>query len=110
FAKCLKYLAAPNIITDSMFGFFMITWAYTRHYLYGYITWATYQESCQPEYNACIWDPLNGYWLTWWSKYIILLGLVLLQILMIYWFNLILKVAWRVIKGKNAEDSRSDVE
>ncbi|CAG8554873.1 1466_t:CDS:2 [Funneliformis caledonium] len=110
FAKCLKYLAFPNIVTDMMFVFFMITWAYTRHYLYGIIIWSTYAESCLPELNKCIWDPLNGYWLTWWSKYIILFGLVLLQFLMIYWFSLIIRIAWRVLTGKNAEDTRSDTE
>ncbi|CAB4383878.1 unnamed protein product [Rhizophagus irregularis] len=110
FAKCLKYLELPSIITDMMFVIFMITWIYTRHYLYGLIIWTTYAESCLPENNKCIWDPLNGYWLTWWSKYIILFGLVLLQILMVYWFSLILRVAWRVVTGKNAEDTRSDIE
>ncbi|RIA93708.1 TLC domain-containing protein [Glomus cerebriforme] len=110
FAKCLKYLELPSVITDMMFVVFMITWVYTRHYLYGLIIWSTYAESCLPENNKCIWDPLNGYWLTRWSKYIILFGLVLLQILMIYWFLLILRVAWRVITGKNAEDTRSDSE
>ncbi|CAG8646040.1 17310_t:CDS:2, partial [Gigaspora rosea] len=73
-------------------------------------TYSLFAESCLPENNKCIWDPLNGYWLTPWSKYIVLLGMSLLQILMIYWFTLILKIAWKVVNGKNAEDTRSDSE
>jgi len=109
-AKSMKYLAFPGFITDMMFVFFMITWVYTRHYLYGWIIYSTWAEPCLPENNKCIWDPLNGYWLTWWSRYIILFGLVLLQILMIYWFVLISRIALRVVTGKNAEDTRSDTE
>ncbi|CAG8696057.1 8745_t:CDS:2 [Ambispora leptoticha] len=109
-AKCLKYLQFPTLITDSMFVLFMITWAYTRHYLYGFITYSTVFEACLPDINPCIWDPLNGYWLHKWTRFIIALGLMALQILMIYWFVLILRIAWRVLNGKNAEDTRSDTE
>ncbi|CAG8803713.1 23575_t:CDS:2 [Dentiscutata erythropus] len=109
-AKSMKYMKFPERVTDVMFVFFMMTWAYTRHYLYGWIMYSTYFESCAPENNECIWDPLRGYWVTWWTKYIILLGLTLLQILMIYWFCLILRIAYRVVSGKNAEDTRSDTE
>ncbi|CAG8742362.1 4956_t:CDS:2, partial [Cetraspora pellucida] len=109
-SKCLKYLSFPGYVTNAMFVFFMIIWIYNRHYLYGIIAYALWADSCLPENNECIWDPLNGYWLTWWSKYIILLGMTLLQILMIYWFTLILKIVWKVINGNNAEDSRSDTE
>ncbi|KAG9289327.1 hypothetical protein G9A89_007888 [Geosiphon pyriformis] len=109
-AKCLKYLQFPGFVTDSMFVIFMLTWAYTRHYLYGWIMYSTFIESCLSQINPCIWNPMNGYWLTWWTKYIIGLGLILLQTLMIYWFALILRIALRVLKGKNAEDTRSDSE
>lgn len=109
-AKCLKYLNFPGLVTNTMFIMFMIIWVYARHYLYGLVTYSLFAESCLPENNKCIWDPLNGYWLTRWSKYIVLLGMSLLQILMIYWFTLILKIAWKVVNGKNAEDTRSDSE
>ncbi|CAG8730563.1 3727_t:CDS:2, partial [Racocetra persica] len=109
-SKCLKYMAFPNYVTNTMFIIFMIVWVYSRHYLYWLVTYSLWADSCLPENNECIWDPLNGYWLTPWSKYIVLLGMTLLQILMIYWFTLILRIAWKVVNGNNAEDTRSDSE
>ncbi|CAG8454464.1 6363_t:CDS:2 [Scutellospora calospora] len=109
-SKCMKYLNLPGFVTNISFINFMIIWVYARHYLYGIVAYSLWADSCLPENNECIWDPLNGYWLTWWSKYIILFGMLLLQILMIYWFILILRIAWKVANGQTAEDSRSDSE
>ncbi|KAF9273176.1 hypothetical protein BGZ74_004889 [Mortierella antarctica] len=39
-----------------------------------------------------------------------MLGLALLQILMVYWFALILRIVFKILKGHSAEDDRSDDE
>ena len=50
-----------------------------------------------------LFDPFFGY-------YFFNFLLMVLQILHLYWFYLILDMAYRLLKGKNVTDSRSDEE
>ncbi|KAJ2433517.1 hypothetical protein IWW46_006357 [Coemansia sp. RSA 2440] len=56
------------------------------------------------------WDPKNGSYYTRnvLFNFSILLGI--LQLLIIYWFALVLRIVYRIIFLSNLEDSRSDSE
>lgn len=107
-AKMLKYAGFPTAC-DAMFIVFLVSWIVLRHGLYNYIyvhTWnnaTTLMASgrCVEGYTQkrC-WTPaLIDYFMG-------LLGG--LQIITCIWMYLILKVAYKVITGKGAEDVRSD--
>lgn len=108
FAKSLKYLSFPDTLCDFIFFIFMISWVYTRHYLYGYIILSMWSQSV--EYIKYEFDPLNGKWFCRETFFLPILGLALLQLLILYWFVLILRIVFRMFSGKPAEDTRSDSE
>lgn len=117
-----------------MFGLFMVTWFVSRHVFYPLICWSVYSDIPRLISPACYRgtaDDLQGPFpvpdgwshllepfrdpsgIVCWSKNIdfgFLSYLVLLQVIMIMWFALIVRVAVRVLKGSNAEDVRSDSE
>ncbi|KAG0253512.1 sphingosine N-acyltransferase lag1 [Mortierella polycephala] len=108
FSKSIKYLGVANRICDAFFGCFMVSWLYTRHYLYGYILHAfmfTAYEMIPFEL-----DIAQGKWYCRELAWLPILGLCLLQILMVYWFALILRIVLKILKGQSAEDDRSDDE
>lgn len=105
-AKMLKYLHY-TIICDVLFVVFMVVWLVTRNMLFPRLLYAVAFEMDTLEYR---WDPENEYF---WTKgtqtaFIALLGS--LQVLLVLWFFLIVKVAYSVVRGNPAEDSRSDDE
>ncbi|KAJ2836328.1 Sphingosine N-acyltransferase lag1 [Coemansia erecta] len=106
--KCLRYLKLEKTSVVS-FVVFIFTWVYTRHYLYIKIMYSIYSESLTylPVDN---WDPKNGSYYTRnvLFNFSILLGI--LQLLIIYWFALVLRIVYRIIFLSNLEDSRSDSE
>ena len=132
-AKLLKYLKF-QIVCDVMFGVFMVTWAVTRHVLLPLVLWSIYSHLPQETTYGCYsgstqnlrgpFDVPDGWeyltmpfreptglicWtsgLTWGF-----LGMLLgLQVLLCMWFVMIIRVAWKVITGQGADDSRSDDE
>lgn len=132
-AKILKYLKF-NTLCDVFFGVFMITWLMARHILYSMVCWSIYADiprvikyGC---YHGSMSDlhgpiPVPNDWnhltlpfrdpegLVCWNnntKWMFLGLLGALQVLVIIWFGMILNVAWKVIKGGEAEDTRSDDE
>ncbi|KAF9346390.1 sphingosine N-acyltransferase lag1 [Mortierella sp. NVP85] len=108
FSKSIKYLGVSSRICDCFFTCFMVTWIYTRHYLYGYILHSfmfTAYEMIPFELNIS-----QGKWYCKELAWLPILGLGLLQLLMIYWFALILRIVLKILKGHNAEDDRSDDE
>lgn len=56
------------------------------------------------------WDPSEGKFLCSWSLKIFLGLLVFLNVIMFYWFMMIVNVILRLIKGTITEDPRSDDE
>ncbi|RKP10045.1 TLC domain-containing protein, partial [Thamnocephalis sphaerospora] len=106
-AKCLRY-ARFQKACDTMFGLFMLAWIYTRFYLYAHVCYAAYAEGVM--YLSPIWDPPRGLFLTLNTPYFFLTLFGALQILIIYWFALICRVAVRVITGTGAHDNRSSSE
>lgn len=57
-----------------------------------------------------VWNPTEGKYLSSWSLKAFLGLLVSLNIIMFYWFLMIVNVIVRVIKGTATEDPRSDDE
>lgn len=112
----------------------MVTWVFTRHYLYNVLWWSIYQNvpekmpyGCysratgemisndgSSDYSAYLLAPfqdLNGpIYMNSTIKYIFLAFLFSIQGLSIVWFRLIAKIAYGVVCGSDAEDVRSDEE
>ncbi|KAI8086420.1 TLC domain-containing protein [Halteromyces radiatus] len=106
-AKILKYLGF-NTVCDIAFGLFAIAWPVTRHGFFTIIVWATITEPTR--YLDMKWEPEKGKYFTPLTQKMYVGLFLLLQIIMIYWFAMILKIIIAVLKGKNAEDVRSDDE
>ena len=132
-AKCLKYLGFTTIC-DIVFGLFMFTWFAARHVVYlmiCYSVWvdlpATISYGCYRGKNGAITGPFpppdrlghllepfrdpegvvcfnNG------IKWAFLSALLFLQVLTLVWFWMIVRVAITVLRGGQADDSRSDDE
>ena len=130
-AKMLRY-AGYQTACDIAFGVFIVTWFITRHVFYLAVCWSLYIDlpltyGC---YNAstgarvdtenssilsnlvhayssnhsapvCFNEPLRNTFLSL---------LLTLQVITILWFGMICRVAYGVLSGKGAEDSRSDDE
>ncbi|KAI8882662.1 IGPD-domain-containing protein, partial [Backusella circina FSU 941] len=107
FAKMLKYLNLTTLC-DIMFGLFALSWPITRHVLFSMIIWSTAVEPSK--YLDMKWEPEKGKYFTATTQKIYILLFFSLNVIMFYWFYLIVKVIVRVLQGKNAEDNRSDDE
>ena len=88
-SKIMVYLKYPENITNISFGIFMLSWIYTRLYLFSRFL-----------YNLTLYyTPTIG-------KTILTSCLYILQYLNIYWFYLILKVSFNLINKKKIKDIR----
>jgi len=132
-AKLLKYLHF-QLSCDIMFGVFMVTWFITRHILFMWVCWSVYahipeeirygcyQGSTQQlegplpvpdDWEHLTWPFRNPVGLVCWNDNIKwgFLGMLLaLQVILCMWFIMIVKVAYKVLSGQGADDSRSDDE
>lgn len=77
----------------------------------------TYHEAynyCQivepAQYLDMKWEPEKGKYFTPTTQKMYVILFVLLNVIMFYWFAMIVKVIMRVLQGKGADDSRSDSE
>ncbi|ORY94640.1 TLC domain-domain-containing protein [Syncephalastrum racemosum] len=107
FAKMLRYLQLTTLC-DIAFAAFALAWPITRHGFFTCIIWATAFEP--PKYMNMVWEPEKGRYFTPTTQKIYLGLFVVLDVIMIYWFSMIVRVVVRVIRGQNAEDTRSDDE
>ncbi|KAL8694129.1 MAG: hypothetical protein Q9218_001182 [Villophora microphyllina] len=132
-AKILKYLQFQTAC-DIMFGAFMLVWFVARHVLYMRVWWSVYAEIPKEITYGCYWgsnanlqgpigvpndvdhllqpfrDPEG---LVCWDngiKWGFLIALLALQVILCIWFVMIIRVALKVLRGGEAEDSRSDDE
>jgi len=105
-SKLLKYTHFQTI-TDYSFGIFFISWIITRHILYFYLLKSVIYESLEL-IEKKEWLPSEGnFYSLWVWRYFVAL-FVGLQILLLLWGWLILKVAVKVIIGEGADDVRSE--
>lgn len=126
----LKYVELQRLC-DTTFFFFLISWPYTRHYLYNVILYSAYfdcpvifhrDNHNRPTYQVkpprgggswqtgFDWNPQEGYYFTKEIHLVFICLLVALQVLLLIWFAMIIRLAVRVIRGAPAEDTRSDDE
>ena len=131
-AKLLKYLGY-NTICDVAFGVFLVAWVIGRHGLYNRVVYSVWQDSiriiepgCYPANspyipvsyeNDTLWEFFGSFSreseAMCWTRTIqgaFLFFLVVLQIITLAWLYMILRVAWRVVQGVGADDTRSDDE
>ena len=127
--KYLRYETACN----TMFGVFLATWLVSRHGIYVNLCWSIYRDVPRVMPFACYSgdtmkleeDPTK---LSKWRYFVpffdqkgticldrniksIFLGLLLmLQVLSIVWFGMVIKVAFRMLKNGEANDTRSGDE
>ncbi|KAJ1567685.1 sphingosine N-acyltransferase lag1 [Nowakowskiella sp. JEL0078] len=111
-AKVIKYVpSSPALITDTLFGIFMVSWVYTRHlYFMLRVMPSVYWDSLTYIEDKKFSGFTTGHFYSM-TVHKIFIGLfVILELLMFYWFALIAKVAWKVVMGTGADDVRSDEE
>lgn len=117
-----------------MFGVFMVSWFVSRQVFYPMVWWSVYADipvvidyGCYRGTKANLSGPApvpSGYGhllepfydpqgaVCWDNaiKWAFLLPLLFLQVLIIVWFVMVVRVALKVLRGEGAEDSRSDDE
>lgn len=132
-AKVLKYLHF-QLACDIAFGVFMVVWFIARHVFYLLICYSVYHHIPEEIEYGCFWgsasdlhgpvDPPDLFnhliqpfrdpeGLVCWNdkiKWMFLSTLLILQVLLLIWFGMIIKVACKVIRGGEADDVRSDSE
>ncbi|KAI5124990.1 hypothetical protein M0805_007415 [Coniferiporia weirii] len=106
-AKMFRYLSLPKLC-DATFTWFLISWFITRHVLFILVIKSAYIDA--PRLLPLIWAPEQGQYLTREALLGFIALLVSLQFIQMIWFGMICRVAWRVISGQGAEDTRSDDE
>jgi very-long-chain ceramide synthase len=126
----LKYLELQHLC-DATFVLFLISWPYTRHYLFNLILLSVYfdlpgifhrDNHNSPTYQTIprtggrkwkegfSWNPQAGYYMTSEVLMAFIALLVILQVILLLWFAMIVRLAIRIIGGGHAEDDRSDDE
>ncbi|KAF5681509.1 sphingosine n-acyltransferase lag1 [Fusarium circinatum] len=133
-AKCLKYMKLQSLC-DFMFGAFVVSWVLCRHTAFPMVCWSVYAHSLAITGPNCFVGsgkniigpqevPADGYFYLlepliytngricydYIIKTLFLSGLLFLEALMLVWFVMIVKLVIRVLRGGNAEDTRSDNE
>ncbi|KAJ6599117.1 TLC domain-containing protein [Mycena vulgaris] len=108
-AKMCRYIDVSQLVCDSLFGFFLVSWFVTRHVLFTFVIISTYTDL--PRLVPFEWSPHLGRFLSKPYWVIFCACLTALQILQVMWFATICRVAWRVLtRGEGASDDRSDEE
>lgn len=106
-AKLFRYLRRP-VLTDATFVVFLVSWLITRQLGFFLVTLSAWFKTST--HIAGRWDPSRGVYgatpLVWGFRTL----LVVLLVMNCIWFGMACGVAWRVVRGLGAEDSRSDDE
>ncbi|THH13281.1 hypothetical protein EW146_g6914 [Bondarzewia mesenterica] len=102
FAKMLRYLAYQTAC-DLAFVFFLVSWFITRHVLFVGVIVSLYSDA--PRFIPFQWIPERGYYF---SAEVHAIFVILLSALECIWSYMIFRVAWRVVMGYGADDTRSD--
>ncbi|KAI8890974.1 longevity assurance proteins LAG1/LAC1 [Backusella circina FSU 941] len=107
-AKALNY-SFPGIACNTVFGISLVSWLYTRIYIYGGIILSTLTEPelYVPEFKL---DPVSGNWFPHFVKYIIAGLMIGLYILILFWTVMFFKVLYKILFTDDVKDIRSDDE
>ncbi|KAF8897629.1 TLC domain-containing protein [Infundibulicybe gibba] len=109
FSKLLNYIQWERAKVVS-FVVFIGVWTYFRHYLNLVILWSVRAEfSLAPDF-AKQWNSKLGVYMPRWMQDQIFLALGLLQLLNVFWYYLIVRIAVRAVVTSKTEDERSDDE
>ena len=132
-AKILKYLGFQTAC-DLAFGTFIVSWFFTRHVLYNIVVYSIYKDLPRLIRYGCYWGPHNnlqgpvpaqdsfnhltipfrdpqGLVCQTPTTTRFFLGMLLfLQGILWMWFAMIMRLAYKVVKGQSADDPRSDEE
>jgi acyl-CoA-dependent ceramide synthase len=106
-AKMLRYIEQPRSC-DIAFVIFLISWFLTRHVGFLLVlasTWFRFPAIIPSMLDGtpdAMFGPIHYYSFNF--------SLATLQVIMCIWFISIINIAWSVIRGKPAEDVRSDEE
>ncbi|KAI0796838.1 longevity assurance proteins LAG1/LAC1 [Abortiporus biennis] len=106
-AKMLRYLSLSTLC-DITFGCFLLSWLVTRHFLFVIVIKSTYLDTAR--LIRFVWEPERDHYMTRGMYIGFVTMLTALQIIQLMWFWMIVRVAYRVISGQGAEDTRSDSE
>ncbi|KAJ8519399.1 hypothetical protein ONZ45_g3665 [Pleurotus djamor] len=93
-----------------VFSVLLVAWSYFRLWLNVDILRSVWTEFKLIPSESMQWNPESGAWLVWWMKYQIFAPLVLLLFLNIFWWFLIVRIAYRALRTHQATDDRSDDE
>ncbi|KAI0774093.1 longevity assurance proteins LAG1/LAC1 [Fomes fomentarius] len=105
-AKMFRYLGMSTAC-DATFVVFLLVWLVTRHFLFMLVIKATWDAFY---IIPRVWDTSVGHFMTKEVYIGFFTMLVFLQILQLVWFGMICRVAYKVVTGQGAEDTRSDDE
>ncbi|KAI9574728.1 longevity assurance proteins LAG1 LAC1 [Boletus coccyginus] len=108
-SKILNYLQLTRAKLVA-FIIFLCMWTYFRHYLNIVMLWSVWYEFDLIPEATRVWAPETGAWLAPWMKYQIFTPILLLQILNLFWYYFILRIALRSLKPSTMTDDRSDDE
>lgn len=86
----------------------MVVWIYMRHYLNLKIIWSIFTEF--KTVGPYVLDWATEQYKCWISNYITLGLLSSLQALNLFWLFFIVRIAYRFLKDRTAEDDRSEAE
>jgi len=108
-SKVLNYMQR-EIAKTVVFSCLIVVWTYFRIYLSLKILWSVWFEFELIPAESMQWAPQTGAWLAPWMRYQVFTPLFLLQLLNLFWYFLILRIAFRAIWTGNPDDDRSDDE
>ncbi|ORX90893.1 longevity assurance proteins LAG1/LAC1, partial [Basidiobolus meristosporus CBS 931.73] len=107
FAKVQRYTGLEKVCNIT-FGFFVVSWLYSRHYIYAHIVYSIWAD---PDiYHVVDWNPEKGHYFNRTAQAFFLTLFALLQTLALLWLKSIIGIVVKVLSGNNAEDVRSDSE
>jgi acyl-CoA-dependent ceramide synthase len=108
-SKILNYL---DLTRAKLVAFivFLGVWTYFRHYLNIMMLWSVWTEFELVDEAARVWAPETGAFLAPWMQNQIFIPMLLLQMLNLFWYYFILRIALRSLNPSTMTDDRSDDE
>ena len=106
-AKLSKYMGCTTLC-DVLFAIFMLVWIITRHIGYAFVWWSCYKDAPRLTSFGTTYNLASGHMLTPTSYVFFLVLLGMLQMILLVWLGMILRIALRVVTAQGAVDTRSD--